>query len=125
MEWIIQPQMSPPTLSAAMSAPVSTARQPGDFSAAANGTLRYNVLNLPAGVVPVSRVRDDEQIRDGVADRIDRRAASVEQGSAGLPVGVQVVARAWREDVMLAVMQVIEDGARRSPSYPTTPIDPR
>ena len=34
LEWIIQPQIRPPTLSVAMSAPVKTARQPGDFSAA-------------------------------------------------------------------------------------------
>lgn len=30
------------------------------------------------------------------------------QGSAGLPVGVQVVARPWREHVALAAMQAIE-----------------
>jgi fatty acid amide hydrolase len=30
------------------------------------------------------------------------------RGSAGLPLGVQVVARHWREDVALAVMGAIE-----------------
>lgn len=97
----------------------------GDFSAGATYTLRYNLLNLPAGIVPVTRVRPDEQTRAGPRDRIDHRAASIDAGSAGLPASVQVVARAWREDVMLAVMQAIEDRARPSPEFPTTPIDPR
>lgn len=44
----------------------------------------YNLAGWPAGVV-----------RAGASDE-------------GLPIGVQVVARPWREDVVLAVMEVIE-----------------
>ena len=29
----------------------------------------------------------------------------------GLPIGVQVVARPWREDVALALARIIEDGS--------------
>jgi fatty acid amide hydrolase len=36
-----------------------------------------------------------------------------------LPVGVQVVARHWREDIVLAVMAALEDHFRSTPDYPT------
>ena len=81
-----------------------------------------NLLGFPAGVVPVGRVRKDEeggraQSRDVVA----RRAAEVERGSAGLPVGVQVIARPWREDVALAAMRAIETAAAGGADYPGIP----
>jgi fatty acid amide hydrolase len=39
---------------------------------------------------------------------MDEAARATERGSAGLPIGVQVAARPWREDVALAVMGAIE-----------------
>ena len=42
------------------------------------------------------------------ADLVERAAKSAETGSVGLPVGVQVAARHWREDVALAVMGRLE-----------------
>jgi amidase len=53
-----------------------------------------NLLGLPAAVVPAGM-------------------------TSGLPIGVQLVGPAWREDVCLAAASVIE-GARS----PVTPIDP-
>jgi fatty acid amide hydrolase len=50
-----------------------------------------------------------------------RAAAETDAGSAGLPVGVQVVARPWREDVVLAVMQRLQDSIRERPDYPSRP----
>jgi fatty acid amide hydrolase len=98
----------------------------GDFSAGASYTLRYNVLNLPAGVVPVTRVdRKGETLRPfDRGDRVEKRAAKIEEGSEGLPVGVQVVARPYREDVVLSLMKAIEAGARAHALFPATPIDP-
>lgn len=83
----------------------------------------YNLLGYPAGVVPVSRVQVAEQTcRTASLDRITRVAIRVEQGSVGLPVGVQVVARPWREDLVLASMGAIEAVAGRQPMYPWEPI---
>jgi fatty acid amide hydrolase len=45
----------------------------------------------------------------------------VEQGSVGLPVGVQVAARHWREDIVLAVMAAIEEHFQSQPDYPVHP----
>jgi fatty acid amide hydrolase len=95
----------------------------GDFTAAAVYTTRYNLLNLPAGVVPVTRVRPTETDRKEKADRLDKKAASIERGSAGLPIGVQLVGRPWREDVVLAAMKAIENEAKNGSEFPSTPID--
>jgi len=79
----------------------------------------YNVLGYPAGIVPVSRVRPgEESTRRGSLDLVQRAARAAEQGSAGLPLGVQVVARPWREHVALAAMQTIQEGARTHDDYP-------
>jgi fatty acid amide hydrolase len=68
-----------------------------------------NLTGLPGGVVPVTTVRmDEESERRPGADVIERLARSNEQGSAGLPVGVQVLAPWWREDLVLAAMATIE-----------------
>lgn len=97
----------------------------GEFAPGGVYTMRYNVMNLPAGVVPVTRVLQNETTRTEKKDRIDKRAASIEEGSEGMPIGVQIVSKPYREDVALALMQVVEDGARANPNFPTTPIDPR
>ncbi|WP_456427715.1 amidase [Rhodocaloribacter sp.] len=85
-------------------------------------TFTYNVLGAPAGVVAATRVRPGEESDRTVSrDRADITAQQVEQGSAGLPVGVQVVARHWREDVVLAVMAALEAHFRSTPDYPDHP----
>jgi fatty acid amide hydrolase len=84
--------------------------------------LLYNLLGMPAGVVAATRVRPGEESdRPASRDPALRVARAVEAGSAGLPVGVQVVARHWREDVALAVMAALEEHFRAQPDYPTRP----
>lgn len=87
---------------------------------AASPCLLANLLDLPAGAVPVTRVRADEEAeRGGSRDRVVRAAAAVDRGSRGLPVGVQVVGVPPRtsaadplqcERGVLAVMRLIERG---------------
>lgn len=96
----------------------------GDLTLTLSYAFRYVMLNFPAGVVPVTRVRSDEEVRENPADRLERRTAECEIGAAGLPVGVQVVARPYREDLVLALMAAIEAGARGDALYPATPVDP-
>jgi len=82
-------------------------------------TAIYSLLGMPAGVVSFSRVRDDEASdRPRSFDLAERAAKQAEQGTAGLPVGVQVVARHWREDVALRVMSALEDRFRDTAEYP-------
>jgi fatty acid amide hydrolase len=95
-----------------------------DFTPAAAYTTRYNVLNLPAGVVSMTTVRPHETERPERSDRLDKRAMSIQRGSAGLPIGVQIVGRPFREDVVLAVMLHVETEARLSGEAPRVPVDP-
>lgn len=77
-------------------------------------SLLWNLLGYPAGVVPVTRVRaDEESSRPPSRDVVEKAAANVERGSAGLPAAVQVAARPWQEHVALAAMRVIEGGVRK------------
>jgi len=70
----------------------------------------YNLLGFPAGVAPVTRVQQGEETARGVGkDRIEEAARAVEMNSAGLPVGVQVAARPWREDIVLALLVALEE----------------
>ena len=82
----------------------------------------YNALGMPAGVVPVTRVRaGEESDRVPGRDRVERAASEVERNSAGLPIGVQVVARLWREDVALTVMAALEAELAGHDDVPRTP----
>lgn len=82
----------------------------------------YNVLGYPAGVVPLTRVRPGEDLgRAQSRDLVAQAARRVEQNSVGLPVGVQVVARPWREHVALAVMGALEAVACQREDYPHDP----
>lgn len=83
----------------------------------------YNVLGMPAGVVAASRVRPGEESdRQPSSDLAVKALLKAERGSAGLPVGVQVVGRFWREDQVLAVMEALEAHFRTQPDYPWTPL---
>lgn len=99
----------------------------GDLTLTLSYMCRYVLLNFPSGVVPAAKVLDSETQWSGPTplDRLSKRCADVVKGSQGLPVGVQVVARPYQEEVALAVMAAIEAGAKQSGSFPKTPIDPR
>ncbi|MBI3837135.1 MAG: amidase [Planctomycetia bacterium] len=82
-----------------------------------------NLLGVPAGVVPATRVRSGEESdRPTSRDIVDRAASRVEAESAGLPVGVQVAAKPWREDVVLAVMAALESHFESQSDFPRTPV---
>jgi Asp-tRNA(Asn)/Glu-tRNA(Gln) amidotransferase A subunit family amidase len=46
------------------------------------------------------------------------QARKTDINSCGLPVGVQVLAPAWREDVVLAVMGLLENAFQKTADYP-------
>lgn len=99
--------------------------QSKDFSLGGCYSMLYNTLNFPAGVVPVSTVTAQDPSRPTPRDRLERVASEVDAGSVGLPVAVQVAARPYREDLVLATMMAIEAQVRGHPDFPQTPIDPR
>jgi fatty acid amide hydrolase len=80
------------------------------------------ILGYPAGVVPVTRVRADEASgRQKSFDVVERTAFETDRGSVGLPIGVQLMGRPWRDDVVLAAMRAIEQAARERADFPVAP----
>lgn len=69
-----------------------------------------NLIDAPAGVVPWGGVPGEQQsYPHGRAwDLVDYLSRRTMDQSAGLPIGVQVMGRKWREDVVLAVMAALE-----------------
>jgi len=84
--------------------------------------LLFNALGMPAGIAPVTRVHPDEEGKwmEG-KDKAEQVAHTVMQGSTGLPVTVQVAARHWREDIVLAVMAALEKHFKTQSDYPVKP----
>lgn len=79
--------------------------------AAASPCLLANLVDLPAGVVPVTRVTDGEQSgRHSGFDRVLRTAVQTDVGSMGLPIGVQVIGLNGdpAERTVLDLMEAIE-----------------
>jgi hypothetical protein len=72
----------------------------------------------------VTSVRPGEAERGPGVDRIDRLAAAVDRGSEGLPVGVQIVARPWADERVVALMRAVEAGVAGDEGRPRSPVDP-
>jgi len=77
--------------------------------ASVNYTCLYNLLAYPAGVVSTTTVRADETAtRPRTRETMFETARTIDAGSAGLRVGVQVAAEPGREDRVLAVMRALD-----------------
>lgn len=75
---------------------------------AAAPCLLANLLDLSAGAVPITTVGQGEQRRRMSLDPVLRAAAATDRGSAGLPVGVQVIgAPGCDEATVLEVMRLL------------------
>ncbi|KLO17969.1 amidase signature enzyme [Schizopora paradoxa] len=90
----------------------------------AAGTILYNVIDSPVGVVPVTRV---DPAKDGLTDewskgpglgskliesdvyRRKKNLAYDPEAMKGLPVGVQVVGKSWEDEKVVAMMKVVDD----------------
>ncbi|NXN55275.1 FAAH1 hydrolase, partial [Rynchops niger] len=97
--------------------PAFTTGYPGKLLTAISSTMLYNVLNFPAGVVPVSTVTeaDEEELklyRGCCDDPWDRTLKQAVAGAAGLPVAVQCVALPWQEELCLRFMKEVETLSR-------------
>ncbi len=97
-------------------------RQSGDFTLSLAAMFRWTLLNFPAGVVPVTKVLSSEtKGYDGGHDRLAKKVRTILSGSAGLPVGVQVVALPYQEETLLSVMAAVERRVQTLDGFPKTP----
>jgi fatty acid amide hydrolase len=96
-----------------------------DLLAAASYSMVINLLGLPSGTVATTRVvAGEDSGRQKSSDRVLRRAKATDDGSVGLPVGVQVSALPWREDIVLAIMEVLEKWSATRPNFPRSYVVP-
>jgi fatty acid amide hydrolase len=96
---------------------------------AAAPCLLANLLDLPAGTVPITRVRPNEEVGRAVSrDPVVLAAAAADRNSRGLPVGVQVVGAPGAataadplrpERIVLDVMRVLEQSSSNRTSIST------
>nr|XP_026691817.1 fatty-acid amide hydrolase 1-like [Ciona intestinalis] len=89
-----------------------------NVSAMASHTALYNMLNYPAGVVPVTKVNqkdieDLENYKGHYQDEWDQHIKEVTKGSIGMPVGVQCVAPTWQDELCLRVMHEVEEQLKK------------
>lgn len=88
-------------------------------------TIMFNVCDSTVGVLPVTRVTDDDVVEDtdypdhlpSLSPILEKRVygnGGVYNASAmkGLPVGIQVVGRAYEEEKVLKMMKVVEELVR-------------
>jgi fatty acid amide hydrolase len=69
----------------------------------------FNFLKMPAGVVPVTQVREDEQIYESeYQDVFTETAKECMINSKGLPIGVQVSARSFNDEIVMQILKDIE-----------------
>ncbi len=92
------------------------------FTSALSYSMLFNATQLPAGAVPVTRVRASETRRKAPADRLDKHAVEIDAKSVSLPVGVQVAGKPWQEPLVLALMAAIEASCSTDHEFPRTPV---
>lgn len=96
------------------------------FLLAGSYSMVWNLLQFPAGVVPVSTVRGDETTRRAERpDQVEKVAIEVDRASAGLPLGVQLVGRPFEDETVLEVMTALEDELGPSSALRGRPVTPR
>ncbi|KAM9324610.1 fatty-acid amide hydrolase 1 [Gastrophryne carolinensis] len=90
---------------------------PGKLFVAFSFTMLFNILNFPAGVLPVTTVtaEDEEELKHykGYSnDPWDKEVIKGTEGGVGLPVSVQCVALQWQEEQCLRLMKEVETAMR-------------
>ncbi|XP_046552489.1 vitamin D3 hydroxylase-associated protein-like isoform X1 [Haliotis rubra] len=99
-------------LSPTMALPAIPLGKAAESTAAVTYTTLYNVLNFPAGSLPVTKVTEDDQKKleevyptNTIHEKMTKKMS---RGSDGLPVSVQCAARPFQEELVLRVMKDIE-----------------
>lgn len=92
-----------------------------DTTLAHSWSFHFNFLGFPAVGIATTTVRDDEQKRPKGRGRVEKLLAQCDAGSAGMPSGIQIAARPYREDVCLALSRVVENAAREAGEFPRLP----
>ncbi|XP_026070276.1 vitamin D3 hydroxylase-associated protein [Carassius auratus] len=85
----------------------------GRLNSALSYTSLYNLLNFPAGTVPVSAVTEEDEAqlshyKGAHGDMWDKLFVKAVKGGVGLPVTVQCVSLPWQDEMCLRFMREVE-----------------
>ena len=70
----------------------------------------WNTTGFPAGVMPVTTVKANEQSHSDIYnDKYTQALDRCNQNSEGLPIHIQVVGHAYEDEKVLAIMQMLEN----------------
>ena len=70
----------------------------------------WNVLDFPAGVVPVKLIEPGEDVyNSNVKDAFVEAAKETMKGSVGMPISIQVVGNTYQDEKVLRVMKIVQD----------------
>ena len=98
----------------ALACPAPLLDDPREILGASAYTTIYNVLNWPAGVLPISKVSQADQNAMASYPETDKHHRvikdSLSTNSVGLPVAVQVASKPFCEELVLRVMLELENG---------------
>jgi len=92
----------------------------GDLTGVFSYTLLANLLLWPAGTVPVTTIREDEQhynfsdIPESQRDHWGKKAQEQMEGSKGLPLSVAVMTPKYHDEMCLRIMEEVERVAKFS-----------
>jgi len=98
---------------------LTTPAIPHDFAQHLTPSLSYtmiwNIFDFPSGVAPITTVTEDDleqqPKRAQYKDMLDKYADIADENSVGLPVGCQVVALPWHDELALRVLRELEEVA--------------
>lgn len=99
-------------ISPGLTTPAWLHKATADLTPACCYSFLYNVLHYPAGIVPVTTVRPEEQVYNPPAGQHDMFSSVIRKNmktAAGTPVGVQVAALPWKDEMVCRVMGVLEE----------------
>jgi len=102
-----------------------------DLLPLAIGTALYNVVNSPAGAVPVTQVdTKKDQLTDEWTNPTKRNGSKIlenmlyngfmgkkayydVEGMEGMPVGIQVVGKKYEDEKVLGMMKVVDEALKK------------
>ena len=92
---------------------------------AAMYTFVYNSMDLPTGVFPVSRVREDEQVYNDAykPDVMTKNCVQAMTGSKGMPMGIQVSTLPFQDEKCVAIMKHFQELTGFKKNLPVLDID--
>ena len=83
------------------------------------------LLGFPCGVLPITRVRNEEQFfKDHYNDSWTKQLAISAEDSENMPIGLQVIGYACEDEKVLGIMQMIESELRFKVEVPTHLVEP-